>query len=199
MPSCRMEFPKILDTDSAVKRCTKCGEEKPATFEFFARNAVRGTVYLRSHCKACRAADKQQWRAEDPARARAYDRQFAARKRQNSLARYYANREACLSRARDAYRSNPERFRAKTANGRAGKVGAVGLLVGDDIRQAYARQGGICFYCEADLQGGFDIDHMTPLSRGGPNEPSNICCACTHCNRTKSDATADEFIAKRAS
>ena len=36
-----------------IKKCTKCGEEKPATAEYFHRDA-RKTLGLTSQCKSCR-------------------------------------------------------------------------------------------------------------------------------------------------
>jgi hypothetical protein len=44
--------------DTSMKRCTKCGEEKPATTSFFHLSGVKradGTPILHGHCKPCRA------------------------------------------------------------------------------------------------------------------------------------------------
>jgi hypothetical protein len=42
------------------KKCTKCGEEKPATREFFKRHKKK---YLSSHCRKCETAATKQWRS----------------------------------------------------------------------------------------------------------------------------------------
>lgn len=51
------------------------------------------------------------------------------------------------------------------------------------------RDGFICRYCGAIAD---HIDHVYPKSRGGSNEPSNLVCACAHCNLSKSDKTPGE-------
>ena len=46
-----------------TKVCTKCGEEKPATTEFFYK-LKRGYLGLEAQCKVCRKAYKKRWREE---------------------------------------------------------------------------------------------------------------------------------------
>ncbi len=36
-------------------------------------------------------------------------------------------------------------------------------------------------------------DHILPRSRKGPNTRENLCIACQHCNKKKSDRTDTEF------
>lgn len=43
---------------------------------------------------------------------------------------------------------------------------------------------GACAYC-GDAEGPFEVDHVVPLARGGPNVESNLACACVPCNRSK--------------
>ncbi len=54
-----------------------------------------------------------------------------------------------------------------------------------------------CFYCGARLKGGGEKDHITPLSKGGSNWPSNITLACLSCNRDKYDKSVAEFVVWR--
>lgn len=61
------------------------------------------------------------------------------------------------------------------------------------VRRLWWFQGGRCQYCNKVLVG-YEIDHMTPLTRGGRHEPSNICLACRTCNRRKNTKTAEEFV-----
>lgn len=53
----------------ALKQCTKCGEFKPATAEFFGRSKRDG---LTSSCKNCERSRCRAWRAENPDKQRAY-------------------------------------------------------------------------------------------------------------------------------
>ncbi len=58
---------------------------------------------------------------------------------------------------------------------------------------------GCCAYCrspESLSLTPFEIDHITPLSRGGETEFSNLCLCCPSCNRHKS---AQQFAIDRES
>jgi 5-methylcytosine-specific restriction endonuclease McrA len=50
----------------------------------------------------------------------------------------------------------------------------------------------ICFYCGVD--GADTIDHLTPISRGGSNEISNLVPACMTCNTSKRNKTYGEYL-----
>lgn len=71
---------------------------------------------------------------------------------------------------------------------------------------------GRCFYCREDLFDdrivagavdradrescrlwGLQIDHKTPISRGGSNDIENLAPACGWCNAQKNDMTRDEY------
>ena len=73
------------------------------------------------------------------------------------------------------------------------KLNAKDSFTADDIKDLYATQGGSCYYCSVEIENGFHVDHMTPLSRGGRNDVSNICLACAPCNLKKHTKTAEEF------
>ena len=79
--------------------------------------------------------------------------------------------------------------------------------------EIYGKTGGRCYYCGKGLVnedlldwGGkvvttrhhWNVDHMTPVSRGGTNDNENLVPACVSCNSFKGTMTADEFIAARA-
>ncbi len=58
------------------------------------------------------------------------------------------------------------------------------------------REGTVCTYC-GDTDGPFDFDHILPVSRGGPNDASNLTLACATCNRSKGGKTLSEWMAWR--
>ncbi len=41
-----------------------------------------------------------------------------------------------------------------------------------------------CAYCGSDTD--LTLDHIVPRSRGGSNHTTNVLCACTKCNASKS-------------
>lgn len=59
------------------------------------------------------------------------------------------------------------------------------------------KQGGICPYTGEVLVPGRNasLDHITPVARGGSNDPDNLEWISTRVNIAKSDMTRDEFIA----
>lgn len=55
-----------------------------------------------------------------------------------------------------------------------------------------------CVYCPADLrETEYHLDHIKPLSKGGPHCDSNIQLLCASCNLSKFDRDHDEFLAWR--
>lgn len=61
-------------------------------------------------------------------------------------------------------------------------------------RRQFEKQGGRCYYCHEALPiGKLDQEHMTPLSRGGLHDVSNLVLACRSDNSRKKDKTAEEY------
>lgn len=53
-----------------------------------------------------------------------------------------------------------------------------------------ARWGWRCAYCDRPAE---HLDHVSPLSRGGEDVPSNLLPACAACNLTKGAKTLAEW------
>jgi 5-methylcytosine-specific restriction endonuclease McrA len=110
--------------------------------------------------------------------------------------RYYAeNKEHYNQRVKQWRDQHPEYAKATKARRRAHERAAEGSHTFEDIRALFERQGGRCHYCRVELGGKFEVDHLTPLSRGGSNAPDNLACACVVCNRRKYNRTEAEFLA----
>ena len=59
-----------------------------------------------------------------------------------------------------------------------------------------ARYGDHCAYCET---GAFEnLDHYVPVKDGGPHTLDNVRPSCFSCNRAKSDADPEEWLAEQA-
>lgn len=76
-----------------------------------------------------------------------------------------------------------------------------GVCCRKDLRLAiYLRDDFRCIYCLSDLRDAapFDIslDHITPQSDGGSNEPSNMVTACRSCNCSRGDKPLARFAGK---
>lgn len=98
-------------------------------------------------------------------------------------------RPSTSSRCPDCTRANTDRRKAQGLTGERGSTHE-----SRKRRQRVLDRGGHrCFYCRAT---GADIaDHYIPLAAGGPDSEENMVCACTPCNRVKSDQMPGDFLA----
>ena len=151
----------------------------------------------RDNNKEKRLELQRNWRASNKDRTNEYDRKYywqePEKKRANRHRRYWADPEKYRKRARDWSKAHPEAGRVSALNYSASKRNAEGTFTAADIKDLYATQGGSCYYCSVDIEGGYHIEHMVPLSRGGRNDVSNICLSCAPCNLRKHTKTAEEF------
>lgn len=121
----------------------------------------------------------------------------AERKLEADRTYYEANKEQAAANQKKWRKENPERHRLNArldaSRRRVRKRAAGNSYTADDVEQMYADQGGLCAYCERELEGEYEVDHMIPLSREGANDAMNHAVACCHCNRSKFTKTAEEF------
>jgi len=62
----------------------------------------------------------------------------------------------------------------------------------------FKRDNYTCHYC-GQVGGILEIDHLTPISRGGTNDLNNLKASCRKCNRQKKDKTEQEYLTWRNS
>ena len=73
--------------------------------------------------------------------------------------------------------------------------------LGKVARRIDARDGGCCVYCGSDAeQSGahLHLDHLTPKSHGGADEPTNLVVACRRCNTARQNMTLAQWSAYAA-
>jgi hypothetical protein len=87
---------KISERSGILKKCTKCGEYKPATPDYF-HAYKRSPDGRRSVCKVCRAKDNIE-----------HNKERTAKKREH----YAKNKERLLAITRENYKKNAEERRA---------------------------------------------------------------------------------------
>lgn len=92
---------------------------------------------------------------------------------------------------------NPEQYAERRMRRSEREGESRSAIVGIDIEALRAALGGRCRYCDVDLHGGGEVDHLTPVARGGSGVRNNLTLACRDCNRAKLAKTLDEFIAWR--
>jgi 5-methylcytosine-specific restriction endonuclease McrA len=132
-----------------------------------------------------------------PEKYRAACKRYAEKTRERKAAYRQANRERDAERERQWVRDNPDKVRASNHRRLAQKRAAEGCFTPADTHEIRERQQDCCAACAVPLQGGGEIDHVVPLSRGGTNWPSNLQWLCRFCNRSKGPRTMDEFLLSR--
>lgn len=192
-----------------MKKCTKCGVEKPlSVFGFQCKTkGVR-----RAACNACMALAMKGWRDRNPDKARAVSAAQRATpnpKRDLQVAAWHAANPDRVKQIQKKYRetnadktrlatrrwtqANPEANRIKTHTRRARLRRAGGTLSRGLTATLYAQQNGKCPYCGVSLDGGHHLDHKMPLALGGANADHNIQLLCPLCNRRKGAKHPDVF------
>lgn len=83
-------------------------------------------------------------------------------------------------------------------NSRARRVAALGSYSKSDVDDLYKVQRGRCAGCESKIRrGGFDVDHIMPLSLGGRNDRKNLQLLCQSCNCRKGAKHPIEWAQRR--
>lgn len=61
-------------------------------------------------------------------------------------------------------------------------------------KEVWGKTGGRCAYCGKELNPFiFSVDHLIPLSKGGPDETENMMPACKSCNSSKGTKLLEDF------
>ena len=109
----------MTDSDSTpTKTCTKCGECKPATAEFFdKRSALIGGIT--AHCKICAKMARKTYYLENKEKVKAaaneYYRQNTEIAKERVIAHYHANKDKIRDRVKKYALENPEKIKAARA------------------------------------------------------------------------------------
>ena len=116
----------------------------------------------------------RQWRAENPDRARESARRWVQ-----------ANREKASAKSSRWAARNPDKVKARTQLRRARKKAAtVYPITAVQIEAKMAYWGNKCWMCDGPFE---HVDHVKPLSKGGPHMLANLRPACASCNASKNN------------
>lgn len=155
-----------------MKSCPSCHQEKPTSLFWKDSRRKDGiTVY----CIDCQRAKKQ--------------KHFQSLEAQEK--RRIKNR---LSMQR--IRQDPERrekLKRQSREYQAMRRGTYAGVTKQDLVELKAQYGNACAYCGSS-NAALGFDHLTPLSRGGLHEKSNLAPCCQPCNSKKGRKTLPEFI-----
>lgn len=161
--------------------CKRCGEQRPATEEYFPVNPCCRYGLWRI-CKVCAGKQTKQTRKRN--RAKRY---------QWELTYSQTHKEHLAERQSRWYRDGGRSIvNANTRNRRARQRQAEGSHTAQDVQAQHDRQKGRCYWCKQKLVT-YHVDHVTPLSRGGSNWPENLVIACPKCNITRNNRLPHEW------
>lgn len=186
---------------SDVRRCSKCGDDKPLELFRPVKPGKGRKDNLHSWCNPCLAADSnQRWhrnREASLARSReqyrkhhakrlAEMREYHAQHRDARLAQMEAwrteNPEAMAEAKRRWNQNNPDKVNEHRARRHARLKGAPEIET-IDRAYIYARDNGVCHICKKHVpRKGFTLDHLIPLAHNGPHTHANLAVAHRSCN-----------------
>lgn len=89
---------------------------------------------------------------------------------------------------------NPELVRNRLDRRQGLEDNASGYYSELDIRKIRRELNDLCRFCNSPLKGIGEIEHLTPLSRGGTNNKGNLTLSCINCNREKTNKTLEEYL-----
>lgn len=178
-----------------TKHCPKCNIEKSLdqfSIDTYAKSRTR------TYCKSCEVEHTKAWRLANPEKAKTSRREYHQRTKETRKEKTQALRQENPEHYREIDRQKQARYRERHPD----KIKARQIMTykreknHPDIIALYQEQLGMCRYCGVSLEDVYEIDHMTPLKRGGSNEMSNIALCCPHCNKTKADRTLEEWLGR---
>lgn len=174
-----------------MKNCSKCSNPLPAD-------------HYDCYCYPCRREYRRQWRKRNPDKKRRYNEAWRAKNpRHKYTSGWYEKNKDHVRKTNKAWRyKNHSQWKKahalRTRNRRSKLKGADGDFRFPDIIDVWNSQDGRCVYCAKQLgdspeERKYHIDHITPISRGGGNDPGNLQCLCPPCNLAKGSMTDEEY------
>lgn len=181
------------------KTCTKCGQTKPRDNEHFYRSK-KSPDGLRPDCNTCGKARSAKYASEnrDLTRQKANEWRInnPERKKQNNSNWYQKNKPRIRAKWKSDYYADPEKFMvsSRVRRARVKQVPFERYTVNDVLN----KWGNVCHLCnqEIDLSAprqmrlkgwehGLHLDHVVPISKGGPDTLDNVKPSHGLCNIRK--------------
>jgi 5-methylcytosine-specific restriction endonuclease McrA len=148
----------------------------------------------RSYCCVCNNLQSKKHQSDNKNIKQLYD------KRRSNIIRktdpsFFA-RQSAIFRKRNPNRNsayqqkyrneNRHKVNAWASNRRSTILSVVNLPCADAAIQKYRKNGGLCFYCSADVApADVHCDHIIPLAKQGPHVGVNLVLSCAPCNLSK--------------
>jgi len=188
---------KFRSEKEGYKICSICGNEKPATLEFF-KKCKEGLYEVASRCKEC---DKI-YRKQNEEHIKNHLKKYYIKNKEDYLQRYLLNKNHYLSYRNEWRKLNIKRVKELQKANRVKNYDAIkiqytnwrakqlkycrkDILTTEDWIYSKMYFNNRCAYCNSDDN--ITIDHIIPFSKKGRNIRGNIVPSCMNCNVSKSN------------
>ena len=153
-----------------TKECGKCKLTK--NIDQFHNNKSTKTGYS-SRCKTCKSLSDATYRNANRNKILKKKQEYYCNGGKEVLQQWYVN--------------NPEKVLAKNIRARAKRRSKENLqnLPSKDFKVWLGTQIKLCVYCGCNCSSDFEIEHISPLSKEGQHELSNLAIVCHTCNQSK--------------
>lgn len=185
-----------------MKHCARCRQEKPASEFPKASGPKAGPHGLQAYCRPCSLEKNREWRLANPDKSRAIARRAywrdAEKHRASRRDLTPAQRLSKNAGAQKYRKANPAKVAMWNRLRRLRERAAGDTPTPHEIGAILCSQDARCIYCAMLIAPSvrFDIDHKTPVSRGGSNDIANLQIACPTCNMKKQSKTHEEYMAQ---
>lgn len=182
-----------------TKTCTKCGEEFPATKEYFYKDK-RGKLGLYAKCKNCHNKVSKNYCDRNKDKYKKY-REGHKEEAKEYRKKYWEENKERLKKQKQVYRKkNREKIRNKNREYKKKNKDFINIL--NNKRRTKKRElpsnltdkqwikiknnfNNKCAYCGKEKE--LHQEHFIPLAKGGEFTKNNIIPACKSCNCSKQD------------
>lgn len=178
-----------------TKVCMNCNVEKSLTLDSFYKDKHKSDGFT-VRCKECIKKQQNKRNRDEPERKKAESRKHYWKYREKILKNqkenrddeyhknyYLEHKEARKKYRKEYYENNKEQYFNRANKRRAQKLNQTPDYANNQLINLIYK------HCPK----GYDIDHMTPLVKGGLHHESNLCYLPANVNRSKGSKTIEEF------
>jgi 5-methylcytosine-specific restriction endonuclease McrA len=188
-----------------MRTCNDCKIEKPQD-QFGVDKSRKDGISVR--CKPCNVKRAAVWASKNKEKRKIITEKYrlanqekckeavkrSQLKNPTRITKWVAENKEKISQYKKHWRQNNKEYFVADKHRRRG---ASGMFTAEQIKKLFELQKGKCVCCRKDITDGFHRDHITPITKGGSNDISNIQLLCANCNKSKSAKHPIDFMQSR--